>query len=157
SEGRLLLATRSAGKLRELRPILTRTGYGVIDLDEAGVEPTADEEDIESADTFEGNAIAKARYFFQRAHMPTVAGDSGLEVSSLGGRPGVFSKRWSGRTDLTGQALDDANNARLVSELTGANDRSARYVCVAAFSDSRGEIVRSGVVEGRILLEPRGA
>jgi XTP/dITP diphosphohydrolase len=153
----LLLATRSEGKLRELRPIFARSGYRVIDLDEAGVAPEEEDEgEVESADTFEGNALAKARYFFQRAHVPTVADDSGLEVSALGGRPGVFSKRWSGRSDVGGRALDEANNARLVSELVGTADRAARYVCVAAFVDGRDEIVRSGYVEGQILSEGRG-
>ncbi len=154
----ILLATRSAGKLRELGPLFGRAGLGAIDLRAAGIEEDPEaEEGIESFDTFEENALAKARYFARRTGMPTVADDSGLEVSALGGRPGVRSKRFSGRSDLTGQALDDANNARLLAELGAGVDRSARYVCAAAFVSPDGtEIVRRGETVGRIVTTPRG-
>jgi XTP/dITP diphosphohydrolase len=74
----------------------------------------------------------------------------------LGGRPGVRSKRWSGRTDLTGQALDDANNAYLLEAMRGAPDRTARYVCAAAFVGLGREFVERGEAHGRILEGPKG-
>jgi XTP/dITP diphosphohydrolase len=86
-----------------------------------------------------------------------VADDSGLEVLALGGQPGVRSKRWSGRADLSGVALDDANNARLVNELRSRHDRRARYVCVAAYVDALGELTTRGESEGSIAQGPRGA
>lgn len=152
----LLIATRSAGKLRELRELFGAAGIAVVDLAEAGIEALAEEDDLENADTFEENALAKARYFARRAKRPVVADDSGLEVEALGGQPGVHSKRWSARPDLFGVALDDANNARLVDALRERKNRQARYVCVAAFVDGAGEVTRRGVSSGVILDCPRG-
>ena len=154
--GAILLATRSAGKMRELRPLFAGAGIPVLDLVEAGLDETADEEGIEAFDTFEENALAKARWFHRRSGLSTVADDSGLEVGALAGEPGVRSKRWSGRKDLSGQALDDANNAKLVSALAHARDRTARYVCVAAYVDDEREIVHRGTTDGCIVERPRG-
>ena len=154
--GTLLLATRSAGKLREIRPLLAPLGLHLLDLTEAGLPEESDDE-LETGSTFEENALAKARYYFAASGgIPTVADDSGIEVSVLEGRPGVKSKRWSGRSDLSGQALDDANNATLIEALQGAPDRTARYVCVAAFADASGEIVARGETSGTIVKQPRG-
>lgn len=151
-----LLATRSAGKLRELRAIFEGYGVAVIDLVEAGIPETATEDDLEAFATFEENALAKARYFHERSGRPTFADDSGLAVRALGGAPGVHSKRWSGRPDLTGQALDDENNRLLLERLRDADDRGASYVCAAAYVDADRSLVCRGVVEGRILTETRG-
>lgn len=153
----LLLATRSPGKLRELRPLFAEAGFEVVDLAEAGIPERADEDAVERFSTFEENALAKARYFHARSGQATVADDSGLEVVALGGAPGVLSRRWSGRTDLTGQALDDANNARLLETLAEERDRRARYVCAAAYVDGEREIVVRGATEGVILREARGS
>ena len=152
----LLIATRSAGKLRELRELFGRSDIAIVDLTEAGIAPSEAEETLETADTFEENALAKARYFARVARRAVVADDSGLEVDALGGRPGVRSKRWSGRTDLTGAALDAANNARLVEELRDLTSRAARYVCVAALVDGEVEQTFRGTTSGVILDEPRG-
>jgi XTP/dITP diphosphohydrolase len=145
-----LVATRSAGKLRELRPLFASHGIEVVDLAEAGIMESPDEDSLEAFTTFEENAHAKARYFFERTGQPTFADDSGLEVAALGGAPGVLSKRWSGRTDLGGQALDDENNRLLLERLRGARDRSARYVCAAAFVASGREIICRGETAGQI-------
>jgi XTP/dITP diphosphohydrolase len=152
----VLLATRSAGKLRELRPMFAARGFAAVDLVEARVVETAAEEALEAYDTFEAFALAKARYFAGLTGMTVVADDSGIEVSALGGQPGVRSKRWSGRPDLEGQALDDENNRLLLARLAGAADRRARYVCAAAFAEGGREIVRRGEVSGSIVLEPHG-
>lgn len=154
--GAVLVATRSAGKLRELRGLFAGAGLAVLSLDDAGVEAAAEEEHLETAETFEENALRKARYFHARSGLPTVADDSGIEVLSLGGAPGVRSKRWSGRPDLDGQALDDANNALLLQRLAGAPDRRARYVCAAAFCDGARSFAERGTVEGRITEHARG-
>jgi XTP/dITP diphosphohydrolase len=126
--GTILLATRSAGKLRELRPMFAAAGLTVVDLAELGIPESAAEEEVECHETFEENALAKARYFRERTGMAVVADDSGLEVEALGKRPGVRSKRWSGRADLHGQALDNANNTVLLQSLRGrrARDRPPR-------------------------------
>jgi XTP/dITP diphosphohydrolase len=153
----VLLATRSDGKLHELRPLFAESGLDVIDLGAAGLPETAVEDDLEQFESFEENALAKGRYFANLSGMPVVADDSGLEVRALGGAPGVRSKRWSGRADLQGDALDAENNALLLRSLGDASDRAARYVCAAAFVDGRREIVRRGEVAGCITRAPRGS
>ena len=154
----VVLATRSAGKLRELRPIFAAVGVRVLDLAEAGVAESPDEAAIESFATFEENAIAKARYFFERCGgLDVVADDSGLVVEALGGAPGVRSKRWSERSDLEGHLLDRANNERLVSRMRGVGDRRARFVCVAAWRGHQGEAAARGEVRGRIEERASGA
>ena len=152
----VLLATRSEGKLRELRPLFETAGIAVADLREAALSPSADEDGVEAFDTFEANALAKARYFHALTGRPTIADDSGLEVAALAGAPGVRSKRWSGRTDLTGQALDDANNARLLDALREAPEPVARYVCAAAYCDGTREEVTRGETAGIIVRDARG-
>ena len=152
----MLLATRSAGKLRELRPLFESRGIRVLDLDEANVAPDPEEDAVEAFTTFEENAAAKARYFFMRTGLATVADDSGLAVDALGGAPGVLSKRWSGRTDLHGQALDDENNRMLQRALGDVANRRARYVCAAAYQDEQWMIVERGEVMGAITDLPRG-
>ena len=131
-------------------------GLTVVDLAELAIPVSAAEEEVECHETFEENALAKARYFRRLTGMAVVADDSGLEVEALGKRPGVRSKRWSGRADLRGQALDNANNTLLVQSLRGVADRRARYVCVAVYSNGEHEIVRRGEAPGVIVDEPRG-
>lgn len=154
--GRYLLATRSAGKLRELEPLFANAGIQVITLERAGIPEAPDESGIEVFSTFEENALAKARHFLRATGLPTLADDSGLEVYALDGAPGVRSKRWGGRDDLTGIALDDANNAELLRALRGVKERRARYVCVAALVTPDADLKRRGEVEGEILEHPRG-
>ena len=113
----ILLGTRNSGKVVEMRTLLEAAGLEVMGLDALGIAETAREEQLEVFETFEENALAKARYFAERSGLATIADDSGLEVFALGGRPGVRSKRFSGRSDLHGRALDDANNALLQREL----------------------------------------
>ncbi|MES2180236.1 MAG: non-canonical purine NTP pyrophosphatase [Gemmatimonadota bacterium] len=154
-----VLASRNGGKLVELRALFATHGIAVIDLVEAGVreDPVA-EEQIESFDTFEENALAKARYFSSR--LPgrvVVADDSGLSVDALGGEPGVRSKRWSGSSAKNGKTVDAANNALLVARLAGSERRAARFVCVAAYADGAGQLAASGEVLGRVVDEPRGS
>jgi XTP/dITP diphosphohydrolase len=152
---RVLLATRSAGKLRELQPMFAAAGWVVSDLADFGLAPSPAEERLEVFDTYEENARAKAHYFWSLVRATAVvAEDSGLEVVALGGAPGVLSKRWSGRGDLTGQPLDDANNALLLERLRGVADRRARYVCAAVFWDGHRELVGRGETAG-VIAEGR--
>jgi XTP/dITP diphosphohydrolase len=153
---RVLVATRNEGKRRELVALLEPLGVEVLSLAVAGIAATPEEDDLERFDTFEENALAKARHFFERSGLPTLADDSGLEVDALGGRPGVRSKRFSGRTDLEARELDAANNAALMSALAGVSAREARFVCVAAFVDGARELTGRGEIEGRMLSAPKG-
>jgi XTP/dITP diphosphohydrolase len=152
----IVLATRSTGKLAELRALFATHGIAVLDLTEAGIAEEPAEDSLEAFGTFEENARAKAAWF--AARLPgrvVVADDSGLEVAVLGGRPGVHSKRWSGST-RTGRALDDDNNAALLGALEGARDRRARYVSVVVARDGDREWVARGSVEGGIVEVARG-
>jgi XTP/dITP diphosphohydrolase len=161
---RFLLATRSEGKLRELREIFSEFGLDAVDLSTLGIPEGEKENDLEAFETFEENAVAKARYFFELSGgLPTFGDDSGMCVDALGGEPGVYSKRWSGREDLDREALDAANNAKLTACMRVAKaeqgDRftdTGRYVSVAAFKDRLGERTRRGEIEGRVIESPRG-
>ena len=108
----------------------------------------------EPYDTFEDNALAKARAVVRATGLPAIADDSGLEVDALDGAPGVFSARYAGA-----DASDADNNAKLVAALRGVPEeqRTARYRCVAVLvmPDGR-ELVASGSSEGRVVLEGRG-
>ena len=154
---RLLVATRSRGKLGELTALLAPLGYELFDLAEAGIARRPEEDSVECFDTFEANALAKARYFAPSSGgAPVIADDSGLVVTALGGQPGVRSKRWSERSDLEGYALDAANNAKLLAALAGAPDRSARFVSVVALLADGREVLARGECAGEILQSPRG-
>ena len=164
----VVLATRNAGKVRELAPLFASFGVRVETLEDAGVPAHAEEELLEDAPTFSGNAHKKARYF--AARLPgrlVLAEDSGLCVAALGGAPGVHSKRWglavsgpSGEAPLAGAALDAHNRAQLLRALAGAADRRAWFACSAVLlrltADGEEMAEGEGRTEGRILEEPCG-
>ncbi len=157
---RLLLATRSPHKAREIRDILAGADIRLLTPEEVGLSPMPEEEAVELFDTFRANALAKARFFAERAGMPALADDSGLEVDALGGGPGVRTKRFSGREDLHGRELDEANNDLLLERLDGLPDprRGARYVCAAAaLLSGAPPLVALGTCPGRIAPERRGS
>ena len=150
--------------MRELRQIFADFGLRVADLSSLGIAKSPTEDTLEAFDTFEDNALAKARYFYEAAGgIPTFGDDSGMCVDALEVEPGVLSKRWSGRDDLEGAALDAANNQKLLGRMKHARETlrgdftdAARYVAVAAFKDVHGEVTRRGEIEGRVLETPRG-
>jgi XTP/dITP diphosphohydrolase len=155
----LLLATRSRHKAREIARILAALDLDVETLADLGVEPSPEEDAIEVHDTFRDNAVAKARYFAARLGRVAMADDSGLRVDALDGEPGVRTKRFSGRTDLEGPDLDQANNDHLLEKLEGVPEeqRGARYVCCAAVAWPDGRtLAATGTIAGRIETEPRG-
>ena len=156
---KLLAATRSAGKQREFRRVLEPAGVEVVFPDDVGLYPTQAENLLELGETFEVNARRKAEHFARLSGLPTVADDSGLEVLSLGGAPGVRSRRWAGASG-TNAEVDAANNAELVRRLAGAAEgrRGARYRCVLVYLSKQGSVPRvlEGTCPGRILEEPRG-
>ena len=157
---KILFATRSPGKQREVKRVLEAAGHEVVFPDDVGVYESGAEEGLESSDSFQTNARAKAEYFAKRTGLPTVADDSGLEVFSLGGAPGVRSKRWAGASGTAAQ-VDAANNAELLRRLRGAPEikRRARYRAVLVYLPSPNAVpqVFEGVANGSIVEEPRGA
>jgi XTP/dITP diphosphohydrolase len=158
TRARLLVATRSTHKLRELCDLLGPMKAELVTLDDVGIPDEA----IEDGETFEANAAIKARFYSALSGLPTLADDSGLEVDALNGGPGVRTKRYAGE-----QATDEENNVKLLGALSGlpAERRGARYRCVLALAlpDARGPRggmpVRfaRGTCEGRIAVAPKGA
>ena len=149
---RIVLATRNAGKIRELETILRSS---LPDVEVVGLGEFPDLEDVvESGVTFEANATLKAAYAARMTNLPAVADDSGLSVDVLGGAPGVFSARWSGRHG------DDAANLRLLlDQLADVPDehRGARFRCAAVLALPGGTTVcREGDFPGTLTREPRG-
>jgi XTP/dITP diphosphohydrolase len=158
---RLVVATRNAGKVREIHEILSGVGgWEVVGLDDLAIPEAPDEDDIEGYETFEENALAKARYFARKTGELALADDSGLCVDALGGAPGVRSRRFAPVDEARGERQDGANNRHLLALLQDVPDerRTARYVCAAAaaWPDGR-EVVRTGTCGGVILRQPRGA
>ena len=156
---KLLAATRSAGKQREIRRILGGSGLEIVFPDDIWLHESSAGDPLEAGESFTVNARLKAEYFVRLGSLPTFADDSGLEVFSLGGAPGVRSKRWSGATGSESE-VDAANNAELDRRLAGAaaSSRVARYRCVLYFLPSFGAMptICQGDCNGRILEEPRG-
>lgn len=154
----LVLATRNAGKLRELRALVESAGWRAVSLEEAGLPESPEEDALEVFDTFAENARAKASYFAARSGGRIVlAEDSGLCVTALGGGPGVRSKRWAAAPGLSGSALDAANRARLLTALTDVSDRRAAFVCAAVLQWPGGLVEAMGETTGVIEREPCGA
>jgi XTP/dITP diphosphohydrolase len=148
----LLLATRNAHKLREIREILAGTDFEVISIADLSDIP----EIVEDGDSFEANADKKARSLAKLTGRTAIADDSGIEVDFLGGGPGIYSARFAG---VDGPGADAANNRLLVEKLRGVpmSERGARYRCVLAIVTPSGKArYASGSVEGRIVDEPAG-
>ncbi|NLE86180.1 MAG: RdgB/HAM1 family non-canonical purine NTP pyrophosphatase [Myxococcales bacterium] len=152
---KIVLATQNRGKLRELSVLLDDPSLELVTLDDVGLGGLEVEE---TGDTFEANARLKAEAVAQRAGLPALADDSGLEVDALGGRPGVLSKRYAGH-----DATDADNNARLLAELaqTALDARTARFRCVMALAVPQGGAARTvlvadGSCEGHIAPAARG-
>jgi XTP/dITP diphosphohydrolase len=146
----LLVATFNPGKIREFSQALESAGIEVFGLDHLGEV----EEVEETGESFEANARLKAEAYSLMTDLPVMADDSGIEVDHLGGAPGVRSARWGG------PELDDHGRCRLMLErLEGVPEaeRTARFRCVLALARA-GETLAifEGIVEGRILTEPRG-
>ncbi|ACU34977.1 RdgB/HAM1 family non-canonical purine NTP pyrophosphatase [Actinosynnema pretiosum subsp. pretiosum] len=148
---KLLLASRNAKKLRELKRIVAAEGIEVLGLDDVPEFPEAPE----TAPTFEGNALAKARDAHAATGLPAVADDSGIAVDALNGMPGVLSARWAGAHG------DDAANLELVlGQLRDVPDerRGAAFVSAVAYVAADGsEVVVRGEWRGAIIREARGA
>lgn len=149
---KLVLATRNPGKIAELRRILANSAIAV---DLVGMGAFAAIAEIpETGTSFAENALLKARTVAAHTGLTAVGDDSGLCVDILGGMPGIFSARWSGR-----HGDDKANLRLLLAQLTDVPDRArtARFVCAAALVTPDGaQHVVEGRVDGTLVREPRG-
>ncbi|KPC64872.1 RdgB/HAM1 family non-canonical purine NTP pyrophosphatase [Streptomyces chattanoogensis] len=148
----LILATRNAGKITELRAILEAAG---LDVELVGADAYPDIPDVkETGVTFAENALLKAHALAQATGHPAVADDSGLCVDVLGGAPGIFSARWSGT-----HGDDRANLSLLLAQLADISDdhRAAHFRCAAALALPDGtQRVVEGTLEGTLRHTPSG-
>ena len=148
----VVLASSNAGKLRELAAVLAPLDLELLAQGSLGIQPPA-----ETGTTFRDNALLKARHAAQRARLPALADDSGLEVDALGGRPGVWSARFAG------EGASDADNLALLLQQLAAlpgQARSARYQCVIVFvrhAEDPVPLIARGTWEGSIAAVPRGS
>lgn len=148
---KIILASGNAGKLREFQQLLAGCGFDVVPQSAFAIA-NADETGL----TFVENAILKARHACAHTGLPAIADDSGLEVDTLQGRPGIYSARYAGD-----EAADADNNAKLLQELGELEEaqRTARYHCVLAFmrhAEDPTPLLCHGTWEGSILAAPRG-
>lgn len=105
---------------------------------------------VEDLPTLEGNALKKAKFWYQRTGIPSLSDDTGLEVEALGGEPGVYSARYAGP-----DATYEDNVQKLLEEMKGIENRSARFRTVVALVSEK-ELLFEGVCEGEIIRQPRG-
>lgn len=148
---KIIAASNNKNKIHEIKKIFNGSEYEIISLKEAGINI----EPEENSETFEGNALIKARAVAAISEHMVLADDSGLSVDCLDGRPGVKSKRYAGP-----DASDSDNNLYLIEQLKKekCSTYNARFICVVAFIDKRGvERTFRGSCEGEITLEPKGA
>ncbi len=150
---KVLVATSNVGKLKEIERILRPFGIEVSRPPEVlKVE--------ESGRTFLENALIKARAYFERFGLPSLADDSGLEVEALGGYPGVYSSRFYsidfGGVEELKVSVDEANIRKLLRLLEGEKNRKARFVAWVVLYTGEGGVFGHGECKGRIAEEPRG-
>ncbi|MFC0862958.1 RdgB/HAM1 family non-canonical purine NTP pyrophosphatase [Sphaerimonospora cavernae] len=149
---RVVLATRNAGKIVELRRILAEVG---VPVELVGLDGFPEIGEVaETGSTFAENALLKAHAVAAGSGLPAVADDSGLCVDALNGMPGIFSARWSG-----GHGDDKANLNLLLAQISDVPDgrRRAHFACSAALALPSGEEhVAEGAVHGVLIREPRG-
>jgi XTP/dITP diphosphohydrolase len=144
---KLVIATNNAHKLSEIKAIL---GNQIEVLSLADINCF---DDIpETAETLEGNALQKARYIYEKYGCNCFADDTGLEVTALNGAPGVHTARYA----FPDRHDHKANTLKLLSELQGVADRSARFRTVIALILEGKEYLFEGIVEGHIPTEERG-
>jgi XTP/dITP diphosphohydrolase len=146
SRRRLVLASKNAGKIREMQSLLADAAVEVV-----GLDPTA-EEVAETGTTFEENALIKARAACAATGIAALGEDSGLAVDALGGEPGIYSARWAPGSD--------ADRLQALLERMAAipdGERSGQYVsCIALVTPDGAEVVVRGELAGEILRAPRG-
>ena len=152
---KIVLATRNKNKVEEIKQILkmyledeifsqieflSSDDFQIPDIEEDG-------------ETYEENALKKAREVYKFTGLPSIADDSGIEVEILGGRPGVFSARYAGEG-----ATDEENNKKLLKELENVpiEERKAKFKCVIAYVDSVEERIFYAETLGKVIFEPLG-
>lgn len=144
---KICFASNNPKKLEEISQKLQGSSIELVTLDQTGIT-----EDIpETGDTFVDNAFQKARYVYERTGLYCFADDSGLQVTALGGAPGVYSARYAGEQRNANDNMD-----KLLQALHGQTDRSAAFVTVIALIHPMGEFWFDGRIAGNIIHQKRG-
>lgn len=141
----LVLATRNSGKVAEFKELFSTTDIELRSLDDFGPIPPV----VEDGETFEDNAVIKARFTARVLGLPALADDSGLTVKALGGEPGLFSARYAGEG-----ATDRENNLKLLDRMKAIEEREGAFICILAIAVPRGPaLIYEGICEGVISKE----
>ncbi|MCF6269210.1 MAG: RdgB/HAM1 family non-canonical purine NTP pyrophosphatase [Melioribacteraceae bacterium] len=145
---KLIFATGNKGKLKEVKEIFENTNYEIISLYDLGEVP----EIIEDGDTYEANALIKAKAIYEIHKTPVIADDSGLSVEQLNGKPGVYSARYAGENCTYAD-----NNKKILDELKSfPTPHKAKFVCSAVFYDGKNITRAFGELRGYIISEFKG-
>lgn len=145
---KIIVATKNHGKVKEISKIFASLGVDVVTQEEAQIDVDVEE----TGDTFEKNALIKARAVSMLCDDIVIADDSGLCVDALDGRPGVYSARYAGPDASDAQKIE-----KLLSEMEGEKNRAAKFMCCVALVTPDGrEFVSHGEVVGEILSSPEG-
>lgn len=143
---KLIFATQNKHKIEEIKPGLNPQ-IELIDLEDLGFK-----EDVpENADTLEGNALEKANFIYSKFQIDTISDDTGLEVESLNGEPGIYSARYAGESKNSDNNID-----KLLMNLKGKPNRKARFKTVIALILDQKEYLFEGMVEGEIIENRKG-
>ena len=145
---KIVLASKNSGKLKEFNYLFKNTNFELIPISEF-----TNEEIEETGTSYEENAFIKAKFALDISGLPSLGDDSGLEVESLNGKPGIFSARYAGE-----KGNDILNNNKLLDELSLKKDKSAKFVSILSFlhPELKTSLFSYGELFGKIINSPRG-
>ena len=145
---KIIFASQNKGKVKEVVQILNGLDIDIISLADMNDQI----EIIEDGDSFEANALIKAKQVYNKFKLPTIADDSGLVVDQLNGAPGIYSARYAGE-----DGNDEANNKKLLDELNNYPEpHIAKFVCAAVYYNGEEVHTATGEFNGRIIDEEKG-
>jgi XTP/dITP diphosphohydrolase len=146
---KIIFASQNKGKVKEVVQILNRLDIEIISLTDMNEQI----EIIEDGDSFEANALIKAKQVYNKFKLPTIADDSGLVVDQLNGAPGIYSARYAGQ-----DGNDEANNKKLLDELKNYTEpHIAKFICAAVYYNGEEVHTAIGEFNGRIIDEEHGS
>ena len=145
---KIIFATKNTGKLREVSHIFGDKDFELLSLNDFNNV----EEIVEDGNSFEENAVKKAKFIFEKFKVPVIADDSGLVVEQLNYEPGIYSARYAGEN-----ATDEENNLKLINNIKNfPQPHKAKFICAAVYYDGRKLLTAHGEIEGQIIHQPRG-
>lgn len=147
---KLFIASNNKHKIEEIKDIFDKNFLEVEIFSPSSFDDH--DEPIEDGLSFEENALIKARYFYDKYHLPTIGEDSGICIDYFNGKPGIYSKRFLGQFD------DPTKNEKILELMKDVKNRKARFVTALAFIDeNNSEFIFNGINEGEIALEAKGS